>query len=609
MTVEEQRWREKYLQLLEQQERQEARWEQRLDLLRRSLVRSSLVVEGADPGVEQCLRKMREILRDGDLDSGLDVLVPRLEKAVLDSERHRHERSLRLHEALQRLVAQLLALELPGEVRRALKRFGKQLDRRASQVRELPSLLGELGALQAQALQVRQPEPAPGLLRRLFGKRNEADGVLGEPITPVLAEEPASPPPLDEPGPDVAPTPLSLAAEVVERSADADADADADAGPDTAAPTVPAEPVVFQAASAADYALPESPDQPYSAIAEHVESTLRSLLDALRLPEHRQPQAEALRVRIQHGLNWYELVPVLDDLAGLMVAVSDQSQREFEAYLQTLNERLVAMQNSLAAAHQGHTQGREAADVLDTQLREQVGGLQTSMHQATDLASLKQAVQTRLDGLLHTVDCYKQQRSEQEQALGERLQQLVTRVGVLEEAARGLRENLSEQRQKTLEDSLTGLPNRAAWSERLEIEVSRWQRYGGDLLLAVIDIDHFKRINDDFGHLAGDRVLRIIATELRKRLRKTDFIARFGGEEFVLLLPATAIAAGQGVLEALRTAIEACPFHFKGERVQVTFSAGVTAFTGEDDGEQAFERADQALYRAKRAGRNRIEAG
>ncbi len=300
---------------------------------------------------------------------------------------------------------------------------------------------------------------------------------------------------------------------------------------------------------------------------------------------------------------------MLDDLAGLMVAVSDQSQREFEAYLQTLNERLVAMQNSLAAAHQGHTQGREAADVLDTQLREQVGGLQTSMHQATDLASLKQAVQTRLDGLLHTVDCYKQQRSEQEQALGERLQQLVTRVGVLEEAARGLRENLSEQRQKALEDSLTGLPNRAAWSERLEIEVSRWQRYGGDLLLAVIDIDHFKRINDDFGHLAGDRVLRIIATELRKRLRKTDFIARFGGEEFVLLLPATAIAAGQGVLEALRTAIEACPFHFKGERVQVTFSAGVTAFTGEDDGEQAFERADQALYRAKRAGRNRIEAG
>ncbi len=82
-----------------------------------------------------------------------------------------------------------------------------------------------------------------------------------------------------------------------------------------------------------------------------------------------------------------------------------------------------------------------------------------------------------------------------------------------------------------------------ALSERLEQEVARRHRDGGDLLLAVLDIDHFKRINDDFGHLAGDKVLKIIAGELRKRLRQADFIARFGGEEFVVLLPATSLEA------------------------------------------------------------------
>ena len=172
-----------------------------------------------------------------------------------------------------------------------------------------------------------------------------------------------------------------------------------------------------------------------------------------------------------------------------------------------------------------------------------------------------------------------------------------------------MREHLEEQRQKALRDPLTALPNRAAWDDRLELEIARWQRFGGELLLAVVDIDHFKRINDSFGHLAGDRVLKIIANELRKRLRKTDFIARFGGEEFALLLPGTPAAAGLRVLDGLREGIEQCPFHFKGARIQVTLSGGLTSFVEAERAEQAFERADRALYRAKGAGRNRIEVG
>ena len=104
-------------------------------------------------------------------------------------------------------------------------------------------------------------------------------------------------------------------------------------------------------------------------------------------------------------------------------------------------------------------------------------------------------------------------------------------------------------------------------------------------------------------------MLKIIAGELSKRLRKTDFLARFGGEEFVLLLPGTPLEGGQQLLETLRAGVESCPFHFRGEPVTITLSSGLTAFASGDSGEAAFARADQALYKAKREGRNRIELG
>ncbi|WP_313290234.1 GGDEF domain-containing protein [Stutzerimonas nitrititolerans] len=608
--TEAQRWKEKYLQALERQEQLEERWEARLDLLRRSLVRSSFAVEGGDPAVERCMQQLRAVLREGDLDDGLSALVPRLESAVLNGERERHERVARLIGALQRLVEQLLALTPPNEVRKSLKRYARQAEKRAAQASELPALLGELAGLQAQTLAVQDSSEkrVDGLLQRLFGHGQRA-----------LAEQAA-----EAPVPQVA-EPHAERTETVQvvcattRRDDFDWSLLLDQLPMPAAlfdepePAAPQEAEEQPAADAASdeghYALPMMSEQAYSAIAEHVQATLFGLLDDLQLPESHGPQAAALRERVERGLNWYELVPVLDDLAVLMRAATSESQREFENYLQSLNERLSTMQDNLSAAHEGVAQSQEAARVLDDELRQHVGGLRHSVLEANDLASLKQAVRTRLDGLLATADAYQQRHSQHENQLGERLQQLVGRVTSLEQAASGLRQRLEEQRQLALVDTLTELPNRAAWDERLEVEVARWQRYGGELLLAVLDVDHFKRINDDFGHLAGDRVLKIIAGELRKRLRKTDFIARFGGEEFALLLPHTPLPEGLRLLDTLRQGIEQCPFHFKGEPVTVTLSGGLGRFAEGETLEQVFERADHALYAAKDAGRNRIELG
>ena len=316
-----------------------------------------------------------------------------------------------------------------------------------------------------------------------------------------------------------------------------------------------------------------------------------------------------MRERLAKGLNWYELLPLLDDLVVLMLAITDSGQHEFEVYLKQLNERLESFQSSLQAASEGQADSCSVARDMQNELREQVDGLQSSVQDAADLDSLKHVLESRLEGLLGTMDQHQQQRDEREQEVAARLQGLANRVATMEQEAQGFRVHLEEQRQKALVDPLTGLPNRAAWSERLEQEVGLRQKNGNELLLGMIDLDYFKRINDNYGHLAGDKVLKIIATELRKRLRPGDFIARFGGEEFVLLIPHTSMPDGMALMNKLRRAIEACPFHFKGEPVTVTISVGITAFGVGERSEWVLKRADEALYRAKDEGRNRIERG
>ncbi|MWV10941.1 diguanylate cyclase [Pseudomonas sp. R-28-1W-6] len=624
MTDDAQRWKAKYLENLEQQEKLEQRWEARLDLLRRGLVRSSLAAEGADKAVDQCMRELREIIRGEQMDAGLAALIPRLEKAVLESEQRRQQRSAQNVAGITGLTEQLLALELPREVRKALKQFARRIDERASQSRELPALLAELSSLQHKVLEVLGSDQVarPGLLQRLFGGRDEAaagqapteapsatpPAATAEPL-PVAGEQAQVAPPSPPPAPVTpAPAPEVVAAQP---AAAALPQVDAIEGPAPFKPTatldsLPLDARFFTGSDDPAYALPESAEPGYSAVAVHVAQSLLGLLDELELPARHQPQGEALRERLQGGLNWYELVPLLDDLAVLVLAVTDSGQREFAGYLKQLNERLAAFLGTLSEAHEGYSESIESARSFNRELREQVGGLQASVQGAADLDDLKHVLETRLDGLLSTVAEHQRQREGREADVAERLQALVQRVAEMEQEAQVFRDHLEEQRQKALIDPLTGLPNRAGWSERLELEVARWQRYGGELLLAVLDVDHFKRINDGYGHLAGDKVLKIIASELGKRLRKTDFIARFGGEEFVLLVPTTPLAGGQQLMETLRLAIEACPFHFRGERVTITLSGGITAFAAGESAEQVFDRADQALYRAKGEGRNRI---
>jgi two-component system cell cycle response regulator len=161
-------------------------------------------------------------------------------------------------------------------------------------------------------------------------------------------------------------------------------------------------------------------------------------------------------------------------------------------------------------------------------------------------------------------------------------------------------------------DPLTGLFNRGYVDDRFTVELSRARRYGKVLTVAVIDADRFKSLNDTHGHPAGDLALRKIGNLLSDSFRQSDTAGRYGGEEFVVILPETDMAAAQQKLESLRESVASTPIELgtRGEQVQVTISAGLASFP--QDGEHAaelFALADERMFQAKREGRNRIVAG
>lgn len=157
-------------------------------------------------------------------------------------------------------------------------------------------------------------------------------------------------------------------------------------------------------------------------------------------------------------------------------------------------------------------------------------------------------------------------------------------------------------------DGLTGLYNHRTFQTRLSEELLRAERYNKSIILLLLDIDHFKRFNDTYGHQTGDEVLKIIAKIIRGNTRKVDFPARYGGEEFAIILPESDCGHAMVVAERIRTAVMEYPFYLKdGIRVQITVSIGISCFPKDAmQKEDLIKKADTALYSAKNAGRNRV---
>jgi len=158
----------------------------------------------------------------------------------------------------------------------------------------------------------------------------------------------------------------------------------------------------------------------------------------------------------------------------------------------------------------------------------------------------------------------------------------------------------------TIIDGLTQVHNKRYLMDSLEREIPRARRHHRPLSLMMIDVDYFKKVNDDFGHLAGDFLLKEFASRLLSRLRPDDILARYGGEEFVIVLPETSLEDAVSMAEELRHLIAAEPFCFEGQDINSTISAGVVELERRWDGFAFVKAADEKLYEAKNSGRNKI---
>ncbi len=157
-------------------------------------------------------------------------------------------------------------------------------------------------------------------------------------------------------------------------------------------------------------------------------------------------------------------------------------------------------------------------------------------------------------------------------------------------------------------DSLTGLVNRRHMLEKINQEVERCRRYGGGFCIAIADIDNFKAVNDTYGHVCGDAVIKHIAALIRNNLRSSDIVSRWGGEEYLLLFPETGIENVKSACDKVRTILEKSSVQYDNHVISVTVTFGIAASTADFDITSMIKKADEALYRGKKSDKNIVTA-
>jgi diguanylate cyclase len=348
-----------------------------------------------------------------------------------------------------------------------------------------------------------------------------------------------------------------------------------------------------------------------SAVTDEIVSLLRALVRRLAEMPPLAETAAALTRRLEVGVpegGWEPFLRSVADAVGSVVKALDAQRRELADFLEQVTEQLAEFENwtkwqtDTAQSRRDDTRGLE--QTVEVEMRV----LSQEVASSPDLAYLKTRVRARLDGVARELREFRHREEKRHAEDERRATELRGEVAKLKGRTAELAEICAEQEERLMIDSLTGTHSRYAYERRLDEEFRRWQRHSQALAFSIWDIDAFKRINDSFGHEAGDRLLRGVAELFARNKRTEDFLARIGGEEFVLLLPMTPLEAAKGVAEKLRRIVETTAFHHHGQRVPVTISCGLTDFRAGDTPAAVFERADRALYEAKGQGRNRCVA-
>ncbi len=344
----------------------------------------------------------------------------------------------------------------------------------------------------------------------------------------------------------------------------------------------------------------------------HLKAAYQYILDELKL--HLGKQHLDTLLQIEKSIS---TAGTVEDLLSIRKDILNQIQRFIEnidterelavGFIKEIGQRLIEVEKHILLSIEHSSRLHDTHQNFTQDLENHVKALRTSLDYSKTLVELKQAVVSKLD----TIQTIIATKSTQDHGFKTNAQQQVEllqqSMGLMKSQIQAAEKRAKELEQEILRDPLTGAYNRRAYDRRIVEEFYRFQRYHTVFSLLLFDVDHFKKINDNYGHAVGDKCLKEIIARIDILLRKSDFLARYGGEEFVVILPETNQNQGRTVGEKIRQQVEKIEFIHKGETIRITVSIGVTQATAEDqDLETIFTRLDQNMYTAKNSGRNTV---
>ena len=333
---------------------------------------------------------------------------------------------------------------------------------------------------------------------------------------------------------------------------------------------------------------------------------ISNTLSALNLSVSHTNELLTIKKKLLNDQSSQQVLEHFLEIFDVIVADLKDEQNSAKSFLTTLSDTLTTVQHAVKETLVTQKSSQLANDKVNEKLQKQLIDMSGTVKKALSLDQVKVDINAKLQIIAGTLEQKSTIEQQTQQQLASKLNDMAEKVEKLEQQSKIFEEKLAEQQRKSMQDALTKLANRAAFDDYFAKAMVRFHHKPYELALVVIDIDDFKKINDTYGHTAGDKTLQVIAKTIVKNVGEEVFVGRYGGEEFVLIYAKTEKSKLIKELDALNKYIARLPFKFKNTKVSITLSIGATHIKADDNIHIAFERSDKAMYQAKSQGKNQV---
>ena len=351
-----------------------------------------------------------------------------------------------------------------------------------------------------------------------------------------------------------------------------------------------------------------------TAVIEEFKTGYHDIINQLKstLGERYTQRLGELTEKINQAETSGDIIEIRDDIFSIIqkyIADTNADRERINNFIQEVVERIFRLEAEVVKSFEQTGEILDSNEGFESVLDSEMNELQQNMDVAQNLEDLKQMIARRLA----VIDKALKKKQAKDKAIREMANrhrdEFKTGFSKLKKELDKATANAKELEEELNIDQLTGAYNRRAYEKKIQEEMDRFKRYGTTFSLLMIDADKFKNINDKYGHAIGDKCLKEIIKRTIPQLRVSDMLARWGGEEFVVIMPETPLAGARDAAEKIRSTIEKIEFVYREETVKVTVSIGVSEVEKSDETyRKVFERADIALYQAKKKGRNQVVA-